>query len=541
MNQTIAPGLTDPKKTAFASQPANQKASAFASQTLSWKTLQNSPVASSRTDDIWFFDEQTGWLINSSGYVCKTTNGGDCWQPMFYLCPGSTGKPYLRCMGWGSEKVGWFGSVTGIGDGGLKNPDNYLNTLLHQTKDGGETWQPVTNLPKAAPAGICGFYAVNEQVAYGSGTNDPGLPGPGIIKTTNGGASWQLIDMCEHADNLIDIYFMDENNGFVVGGKIQGQCPIDYAAYPPPRLIRYAQLKPVVLRTSDGGKSWKNVAADTKGFQCGEWGWKIQFINEKFGFISLENFDGAAILKTTDGGDTWSRHDVQDDCGNIINNDLEGIGFINENQGWVGGWGNNFAGLMNGYTEDGGTTWISQDHNTQVKHSDDRLRINRYRFIGNPVTAGYCSGQQVYKLEIGCQTKKSAFATKAAFSNADQPRMEPAHSDEKIDKSVFSSISNSVSLQQHDFALEYKRHPDGNLEISYQLPDNTENVFVGLWNQFAFYVKTLVHDKVQIQGRQSILWDGCDDDGNPLGNGVYICRLSADGRQGGSQMVNLDQ
>lgn len=33
-----------------------------------WQLLQNSPVASSRTDDIWFFDELTGWLVNSSGY-----------------------------------------------------------------------------------------------------------------------------------------------------------------------------------------------------------------------------------------------------------------------------------------------------------------------------------------------------------------------------------------------------------------------------------------------------------------------------------------
>ncbi|VAW59776.1 hypothetical protein MNBD_GAMMA11-524, partial [hydrothermal vent metagenome] len=153
---------------------------------LSWKVLGNSPLASSRTDDIWFFDEQNGWLVNSSGYVCKTTDAGNCWQPKFYLCPGSTGKPYLRCMGWASPQVGWFGSVTGIGDDGLKNPDNYLNTLLHQTRDGGETWQPVLNLPRATSAGICGFYAVNEQVAYGAGTNDPGLPGPTVIKTLDG-------------------------------------------------------------------------------------------------------------------------------------------------------------------------------------------------------------------------------------------------------------------------------------------------------------------------------------------------------------------
>ena len=502
---------------------------------LSWKLLSNSPVASSRTDDIWFFDEKKGWLINSSGYVCKTTDGGQCWHPKFYVCPSSLGKPYLRCMGWGSEKVGWIGAVTGLGDDGVKNPDNYLNTLLHHTIDGGETWQRVTNLPKSAPAGVCGFYAVNEKVAYGSGTNDPGLPGPGIIKTTDGGENWDIIDMSAHADNLIDIYFIDENNGFVVGGKNQDECVVNYAAYPPPRLIKYAKLKPVVLRTSDGGESWQNVAPDFNNFPCGEWGWKIQFIDEKFGFISLENFAGAAILKTTDGGISWSRHAVQDSCGNVINTDLEGIGFINENQGWVGGWGNNFTGLMNSYTQDGGLTWISEDNNPQVSHSDDRLRINRYRFIGNPVTAGYCCGQQVYKLQIGCSPKKSAFAKKTAL--AEQTRLEPVHSGVPNTNKSFATAKSTSVTPMHDFDLTYKKHADGQIEISCQLPEDSQSLFIGLWNKFAFYIKTLVHNETNEKGRQSFLWDGCDDNGQPVGDGVYICRLSVDGRQGGSQMI----
>lgn len=520
------------------SAASHTKKSAFAASALSWHTQRNSPIASSRTDDIWFFDAKTGWLVNSSGYVCKTTDGGQCWHPKFFVCPGSKGKPYLRCMGWGSHKVGWIGAVTGIGDDGLKNPDNYLNTLLHQTHDAGETWQRVMNLPKAAPAGICGFYAVNEKVAYGAGTNDPSMPGPGVIKTVDGGANWQLIDMSAHADNLIDIYFFDEHYGYVVGGKNQDHCPLNNPAYPPPRLSAYVQLMPVVLRTRDGGKSWDNVAANTQGFVCGEWGWKIQFLNKKVGFISLENFASAAILKTVDGGDSWTRHDIRDASGKMLNVDLEGIGFINEKQGWVGGWGVNFTGMLNSYTSDGGLTWTPQDHNPLNSSSDPRLRINRYRFIGHPVTAGFCSGQQVYQLQIGGSPKKAAFAKTAAFSGASQARLEPAHSGEKVDKHAFAG-RNQV-LPQPDFAMAWKKLPDGKIEISWQLPAETGNVFVGLWNQFAFYVTTLMQARVQSAGRQTLIWDGRDAHGKPLGAGVYICRLSADGRQGGSLMLRLD-
>lgn len=94
-------------------------------------------------------------------------------------------------------------------------------------------------------------------------------------------------------------------------------------------------------------------------------------------------------------------------------------------------------------------------------------------------------------------------------------------------------------MPEDDFELASKRLEDGSLEISYKLPKDTKNVFVGLWNQFAFYVKTLVNDNIQPGGRQTIIWDGKDDKGNPVGDGVYICRMSTDGEQGASTMVQL--
>ncbi len=528
-----------------------------------WEVLPESPVASSRTDDIWFFDELTGWLVNSSGYVCKTEDGGSNWTPKYFLSPNVPSKPYLRCMGWANRQYGWFGSVTGIGDASLDYPSQYVRTLLHRTTDGGETWSALENLPEGSPAGICGLYAVNEKVVYGSGTNDPGLPGPSIIKTVDGGESWELIDMQPYADNLIDIYFFDENRGFVVGGKIDEACSATREGYPKPRLSRYAQLKPVVLQTLDGGKTWENTAAKTDGLSCGEWGWKIQFINEKLGFVSLENFVSAAMLKTTDGGASWERYDVKDSSGEIINKDLEGIGFLDENRGWVGGWGNNFNGLMNSYTEDGGKTWVRQDHDPVNPNSDSRIRINRYRLLGDPVTGGYCSGLQVYKLKFGKKpVKKSAFAGDSVAPTRSDLRIAPARSDEVLSKTAFAgkkgafadekeafaeekdafaktSKKHDLALPDDDFDITSRSLDDGSLEISYTLPRDTKEVFLGLWNQLAFYVKTLVSDQQQAGGRQTVIWDGKDDAGNHVGNGVYICRMSMNGEQGASAMVEL--
>ncbi|MDT5014513.1 MAG: hypothetical protein QOD39_673, partial [Mycobacterium sp.] len=273
----------------------------------------NAPVASSRTDDIWFINPQQGWAVNSDGQILHTQDGFATFTEQFH---DEESGLYLRCVGFASATRGWVGTTT-------------PGRQLLQTADGGTTWTDVQDLPKLAPPFVCGLSVVSESVVYASGTNDPGLP-VRVMRTTDGGVSWQGRDMSEHATLLVDIYFTDADTGWVVGGKAALPAP------PNPHDPR-SHIKPVVLHTTDGGQTWTNmVSALTDQFPLGEWGWKIHFLDDRVGFISLENFTAAAILKTTDGGATWTRTEVHDPQGNA---NLEGIGFLDENTGWVGGWG----------------------------------------------------------------------------------------------------------------------------------------------------------------------------------------------------------
>jgi hypothetical protein len=45
--------------------------------TPTWRAT-NAPVASSRTDDIWFLDPMRGWAVNSNAQILRTT---DVWVP----------------------------------------------------------------------------------------------------------------------------------------------------------------------------------------------------------------------------------------------------------------------------------------------------------------------------------------------------------------------------------------------------------------------------------------------------------------------------
>jgi photosystem II stability/assembly factor-like uncharacterized protein len=312
-----------------------------------------------RYDDIWFLDAETGWTVNSDGHIRHTIDGGASW-PLQHRLPDGV---YPRCIAFSNALRGWVGTLTPA-----------LRMLT--TDDGGATWSKVANLPPEAPARICGMSVVNERVVFASGTNIP-RDTPGFVKTGDGGATWTGRDMSDHASILIDCYFTSPTVGWVVGGRAD-------APNPPSR----NNVKPVVLHTTDGGETWVNrLAGQEDRFPPGEWGWKIQFVSEHVGFVSLENLTQAAILRTDDGGLTWSRKPVNDPQ---MNANLEGVGFVDASHGWVGGWGDiAFASGKSSETADGGENWTDAN---QIG-----LFLNRFRFIGNPLEVAYASGDTVYK------------------------------------------------------------------------------------------------------------------------------------------------
>ena len=100
-----------------------------------------------------------------------------------------------------------------------------------------------------------------------------------------------------------------------------------------------------------------------------------------------------------------------------------------------------------------------------------------------------------------------------------------------------SPLASEIVEPDHGFDVAAGSAADGTVEISYTLPENAENVFVGLWNKFAFHIRTLVSEESQTRGRRTVVWDGKDDQGNPAGPGVYILRMCTAGEKGTSRMV----
>jgi photosystem II stability/assembly factor-like uncharacterized protein len=320
-----------------------------------WNPTPSPPVVY-RYDDVYFLNPLIGWAVNyatlpSNGMVIKTVDGGLSWQTVY----GSSGAAF-RDVGFTDSLHGWIGTL----ESG-QNPEDTV--IMYQTTDGGMSWVPVQNFPGPSQAGICGMCVINDSTVYACGR----YYGPaGFYKTTNNGQSWSYTDLSVYAGGLVDIYFTSPDSGFVVGTS--GDWFSDSG---------------IVLFTSDGGNTWQVKHTSTHNSEiC----WKISFPSANVGYVSLESFRGTGpqyFLKTTDGGMTWQDMSFT----NSGTYDAEGIGFINDSTGWVGG------GSFNYKTTDGGLTWSEDSWGSTV---------NRFRFFSD--TLGYAAGAAIYKFEDGAVT-----------------------------------------------------------------------------------------------------------------------------------------
>lgn len=291
----------------------------------------------SRFDDVFFLNDNLGWAVNgANAAVYKTTDAGQTWTQQ--LSETNLGiNTYFRNIEFLNENIGFVGTLT--------------NNKFYKTINGGTTWSEVTTIG-TAPRAVCGLDCVGTSTVYGCGAymNVP----PFIIKSTDSGVTWQYINMSAYATGLVEILFLDENVGFVAGRNSAGA---------------------IILKTSDGGITWSQIF--NSGL-AGEYVWKLQVLNANpnviFGSVESVSPNLGKLIKSTDGGQTWTSK-------NAPETDIQAVGFIDENHGWMGGHNTGFY-----ETFDAGTTWT----NTNVGSN-----LNRIFIIRNDLA--YASGSTIYR------------------------------------------------------------------------------------------------------------------------------------------------
>ncbi len=175
------------------------------------------------------------------------------------------------------------------------------------------------------------------------------VAGNAVLRTTDGGVSWQDVTPPGHA------FGRGSAANFLTAS-------LAWIALP-----QAGQTTTTIFRTSDSGKRWQEATVQAAFVK------QISFLDAQHGWIlsGKENAAGAPaetaeVLRTTDGGQTWQSvstalfSDATPPGHLPYGGQKSGIYFLNSSTGWVTGtvMANDLAWLY--VTHDGGKTWYQQ-------------------------------------------------------------------------------------------------------------------------------------------------------------------------------------
>ncbi|MCD4697346.1 MAG: T9SS type A sorting domain-containing protein [Bacteroidales bacterium] len=268
-------------------------------------SMQNS-FYSGEIIDICFLDENIGYIIGDRK-IFRSNNGGKNWD-LKYEHPDVS----FYDMHFLSPDTSWVSCSAG---------------KLLQTTNGGNSWNYITTP----------YYGIYLCINVVDANRIRLLMYNQFIWTDNGGEDW-------HSEyfsgmNFFDMYFTDENNGWIVG---------NYGA---------------IFKTVDGGKNWS-----PQQFPLSKRLNAVHFINSQKGIIVGEE---GLILRTINGGETWTSEYSG------VSNWLHDVFLTSENSAWVAG----SSKIL--YSNDGGVVWDDQTF-------DDYCSLQKISFVNKNV--GWMAG-----------------------------------------------------------------------------------------------------------------------------------------------------
>jgi photosystem II stability/assembly factor-like uncharacterized protein len=202
------------------------------------------------------------------------------------------------------------------------------NGIILKTIDGGNSWLPLNLSPPYKS--LMDVFFVSEELGWVIGDMEDGK----IWRTTDGGNNWDLV--FENDPILISIHFADSLTGWVSG--TQG----------------------AIYKTIDGGDNWEYQNSNTPGYLN-----KIMFIDDMYGWIS----GSEGLWHTQDGGENWIS------VPSPATHWLKDLTFIDENNLWSCG---NYCTIIS--TDNGGAVLVEDNQ----AHDHHGLQMN---VSPNPLTS----------------------------------------------------------------------------------------------------------------------------------------------------------
>ncbi len=266
--------------------------------------------------NVFFLNENTGWMVGNKGTILKTTDGGNNWVTP--LNQELSIPNTLYSVHFINANTGFFG--------GTKN-------LLFKTTNGGNTVDTVS-FPANSKAAIKAIYFIDENKGWVLSSESKKAK---LYHTSDGGSNW-TIQITEDNSDLESMHFLSETKAICVGG------------------VKNA----LAIYSTNDGINWTKSQMPSFTVSYSKLDLHDIFImNETNAFIvgygtSSVGLQPSILLKSTDGGLTWNFQDQNEN--NKVYTNLYGVTFKNDTEGLAIG-----GDATNGYviykTTDGGTNW----------------------------------------------------------------------------------------------------------------------------------------------------------------------------------------
>jgi photosystem II stability/assembly factor-like uncharacterized protein len=245
--------------------------------------------------DVFFLNEQKGWIGTDYGFVYHTENGGDTWT-----CQVMGLAWLITRIFFIDDSYGWTASI---------------GATVGRTINGGDDWEQII-LPyppfHCDTVDIWGISFVNKQKGLFCAGRYPKwmsgdtwfTKGQGYIAVSNdSGLNWQLL-LRDTIYDFFDIKMLDTLNGFVVGGNDR-------------------TMSANVMRTFNGGNTWQNVTISSQAKYLRS----IKFVGNHAWAVG----HNGTIIHSNNGGNTWSMQSSN------INTTLYDVDFADTLHGLIAG------------------------------------------------------------------------------------------------------------------------------------------------------------------------------------------------------------
>lgn len=290
-----------------------------------WTNNYHLTSASQYFSDIEFPLPDKGFAVGTANLFMRTNDGGVTWETV-----SATGG--FSDIQFVTPTVGYVCGATG---------------KMMKTIDGGETW---FNLNPGTTDNITELHFINPLLGYALMYNSSNYVVT-VKKTVNGGLTWTIPGNIATNNTMRDIYFINENVGFVCG---MGGSKI--------------------YRTTNGGINWSLQTFAGSGVMC------IDFIDNNKGFAAGHN---GKMWKTTDMGISWTPVTVPS-TSLFIN-----LQFTSPQNGWASGYDGTIV-----RTRDGGETWELQTSGTTNQITNMYLMNSGYGWY---TTFNNWQGSDIFK------------------------------------------------------------------------------------------------------------------------------------------------